>query len=531
MININDVNSGHQVVDEKEKSNLNLQSKVDSNNKGQQESQVDILIKLCKGVVFYHDDSGNTYCVVEINGGTDLIRLKSEKFKSWLIKIFYKKTGKALGIDAINQALSFFQMMALCEGEKRNFSKRCTKLDGKLFYDLSNNLMQVIEITKDDWTVPERSPTLFIKTNNMKEQVFPVRNEDLSIIDKHFTLKNKEDAILLKVVLVAMFIPDISHPISVIYGEKGSSKTTTMRKQRSIVDPVTSDIVSMPTSVENLAIILNNNYMACFDNIDSISQEKSDILCMSATGGYYSKRALYTNDDEVILNFKAPVCLNGINVVATKADLLDRSILFELDRIPQHERKDEATIWAEFEADKPKILGAIFTTLSKAMAIYENLELNKLGRMADFSKWGYAIAEAAGIGGENFLNAYISNQNRANEEAVESNPVALAVIKLMTRYEEWNGSMSQLLMELQGIAESECIDIRNRLWAKEPNVLSRRLRELKSNLESVDIRYNIRHLSKAKYITLVKGNVSFEEEEEVDDGFEDLFTEGEGTII
>jgi hypothetical protein len=111
--------------------------------------------------------------------------------------------------------------------------------------------------------------------------------------------------------MVTKFIPDIAHPIDVIHVKKGASKTTSMKKDRSIVDPAVRDVVSMPTSKEDLELILSNNYMPCFDNLDNITPEKSDMLCIAATAGGFSKRTLYS-DDETILYFKEPVSLNGI---------------------------------------------------------------------------------------------------------------------------------------------------------------------------------------------------------------------------
>ena len=48
------------------------------------------------------------------------------------------------------------------------------------------------------------------------------------------------------------------------------------------------------------------------------------------------------------------------------------------------------------------MIGGAFTLLSKAMAIYPHVELNELFRMADFTRWGYAVAEAAGVGDIHF---------------------------------------------------------------------------------------------------------------------------------
>ena len=143
-----------------------------------------------------------------------------------------------------------------------------------------------------------------------------------------------------------------------------------------------------------------------------------------------------------------------------------------------------------------------FKTLSKAMSLYDEVELEETGRMADFTKWGYAIAEAAGIGGENFLQAYLNNQRRANLEAIESNPVGAAVVKLMENRHLWTGSVTDLHTLLNHVAVKEGINTINKQWPSQPNILSRRLKEIKSNLEDVGINYDIRHHSNAKMITI-----------------------------
>ena len=124
---------------------------------------------------------------------------------------------------------------------------------------------------------------------------------------------------------------------------------------------------------------------------------------------------------------------------------LELGLVQREERISEDERKEESEVWEEFNRDKPKMLGAIFSTISKALTIYPNVKLKKLGRMADFTRWGYAIAEACGIGGEKFLKAYLNNQYKANDEAVSSNPIATAIIRLMEKTQHFEGSASRKL--------------------------------------------------------------------------------------
>ena len=81
-----------------------------------------------------------------------------------------------------------------------------------------------------------------------------------------------------------------------------------------------------------------------FDNLSELSEGCSDMLCRSVSGYGFSKRELYTNDDDVIYNIKRTIGINGINLTATKPDLLERSILIALERISTENRKQESEI-------------------------------------------------------------------------------------------------------------------------------------------------------------------------------------------
>ena len=210
------------------------------------------------------------------------------------------------------------------------------------------------------------------------------------------------------------------------------------------------------------------------------------------------RRTLFTDDDETLLELRRCVGLTGINVVVTRADLIDRSIIIELDRIPENERKEEREVWEAFERDRASIVGGALQTLANAMAIYPNVKLDKLPRMADFTRWGYAIAEVLGYGGERFLQAYRNNRNKSNEEAISSHPVAATVVAFMKENQTWSGSVATFLSELERVAFQEKINTNVKTFPKAAHILSRRLKEVKSNLEDVGITFDIRHAGDSK---------------------------------
>lgn len=476
-----------------------------TNSKEEKKSQADVMIELAMeaGDTFFHDELNEKYVAIKSDGNPVVHKISSQDYKSFLVKRFFKETKKAPSKDSINQAVGVLEALAQYDGEEVNVAKRCTEKDNAIYYDLGDKEWTFIKVTKEGWEIDNSGKVLFTRRKTMKEQVLPEKYENISIINKHYRFKTEEDKILHTVSIVTKYL-NIGNPIVVYHGEKGASKTTTMRMDRSIVDPSARDVISMPKSATDLSLVLHNNYLPCFDNIDSISAEKSDILCTAATGVGFSRRKLYTDDEETIYEYKVPVILNGINVVATRPDLLDRSLLLGLERIPEDERKEENEVWEDFNSDKPKMLGAIFNTISKALTIYPNVKLSKLGRMADFTRWGYAVAEACEIGGEKFLKAYLDNQSKANDEAVNSNPIAVAIIRLMETTQCFEGTLSKLLDNLNVIAEEEKIDIKSIRWAKEPNVLTRKLNELKSNLLLEGITFTSTNTSRGRKIEIRK---------------------------
>ena len=98
----------------------------------------------------------------------------------------------------------------------------------------------------------------------------------------------------------------------------------------------------------------------------------------------------------MIVELKRVVLLNGINVPTDRGDVLDRSLVVELERIPDGERKTEEELWERFEAEHSKLLGALFGVLSRAIAIKPSLELSRRPRLADWGEYAASVYEVLG---------------------------------------------------------------------------------------------------------------------------------------
>jgi len=413
--------------------------------------------------------------------------LRSKDFKGWLCKLFYQEYKKGVYREALNAALNTLEGYAQFEGEGTfPLHNRVAWHNGEIFYDLSNEEWQAVRISQKGWQIVKK-PVLFRRFLHQEPQVLPLPGGNVWKL-LEFLNFGEDDKILYLIWVISCFVPDIPHPVVILYGEQGGAKTVAFKLTRLLIDPSKTLVLSMPKDFNELIQKLDHNYCSFFDNLAGLQNWQSDALCRACTGEGFSKRKLFTDDGDVIYSYKRCVGLNGINCVAVAPDLLDRSILFRVERIPENKREEEKKIFENFKKEIPLILGGCFDVLTAALKIYSEINLQKLPRMADFAMWGYAIAEALGIEGDRFLEIYNKNIRRQHEEAIEGNPIALAVKYFAQEHKKWQGTASELLEEISPVAEHLKLDVRAKYWPKDPSSLVRKLNVVKVNLLELGIK-------------------------------------------
>jgi hypothetical protein len=272
-----------------------------------------------------------------------------------------------------------------------------------------------------------------------------------------------------------------------ILGEHGTAKSTAARVLRSLVDPAQVPLRALPSNERDLAIAARANWILGFDNISYVRPQVSDAMCRLSTGGGFGTRALYTDDEEALFDAMRSQIVNGINRVVVNGDLQDRCIMVTLLPIPKDERRSERKFWAEFEVARPKILGALMDAVSCAVRNVENVQLDELPRLADFAEWVVAAEEALGWEPGTFMTAYSGNRMAANEAALEADPVAVALMKVLEAEAKhvWRGTSEALLERLGKTVSDETRH--TKAWPKAANALSRRLNRLAPLLREAGI--------------------------------------------
>jgi DNA polymerase I-like protein with 3'-5' exonuclease and polymerase domains len=399
--------------------------------------------------------------------------VRSKAVRLWLQRRFYEEHGKPPGAQALQDALGVLEAKGLFEGLEHDVNVRVAGHEGAVYVDLANDAWEAAKITPEGVEIVSDPPVRFRRRKGMLELPYPAKGGKVDALGRFVNLKDAKDWQLLLAWLVQAFRSTGPYPVLILQGEQGSAKTTLTRMLKATVDPSTTPVRSVPRGEHDLVIAANNSWVMALDNLSGLPPWLSDALCRLSTGGGFGTRTLYENDEETLFDATRPVILNGITDVATRADLLDRAIILVLPTIPEEERRPEAELWGEFEEALPEILGGIFTAVSVALRELPGVELTSLPRMADFAKWATAAESALGMEAEEFMEAYTGSRREIREMALEADPVAVAVVKLMADKDEWVGTTMELLKEL-GTRVDE--DVRRyKTWPKQPNYLSRHL--------------------------------------------------------
>lgn len=490
------------------------QNETESEGKKERVSQSTMLVSITEksDIELFHDEYQEPYVRYEQDDCIQYFKIRSRNFKRWISNEYWKLYGHVPNNEALNSALNTIEGKACFEGSEYKLENRIAFKDNELYYDLGN--WTAVRVNKEGWNILSEPPILFRSYNHQKRQIEPDSNvlgDELSTLEDFMILVNIKDPaqkLLFLVSLHCMFLPHIPRPIIVLHGDQGTAKTTTSTIIKELVDPSNLKNLRIGHSYAEFIQQSSHHYLLPLDNLTTLPGWMSDALCRLVTGEGFSKRELYTDDDDMIYSMRRCIILNGINLVPSKPDLLDRSLIFELDAISKNDRIDEKSFWEEFNEIKPRVLGAIFSNLSKAINIHPKINLRSKPRMADFARWGAAIAEVLGHTSHQFIDAYEKNISIQNTEALEASPIAKVVFNFMETQSEWSGSATDLYEKLDHIAESLNVDKRNNRYPNDPNWLWRRLKEVKPNLaaQGIMIEKDDRDRSRGRIIRLIKDN-------------------------
>jgi hypothetical protein len=443
-------------------------------------SQATRLVDLARaeGAELWHTHAGDPYITIAVDGHREHYALARRWVRYWLARLHYGATRTAPSTQAVVAAITTLSGIARFEGHEHPVSVRVAGHDdGNIYLDLGGPDWSAVAITPEGWRLIEEPPVRFERGGGMLGLPRPERGGTIPDVAAMLGLE-ADQATLAIGWLVGALRPRGPYPVLSLSGEHGSGKSTRARMIRGLVDPHEADLRAEPREVRDLMIAASSGWIIAIDNISRVQDWLSDALSRIATGGALGTRTLHTDRDETILAAIRPIILTGISEVATRGDLLDRCLSLTLAPLRDARRRTEAMLWADYERQRPCLLGALLEAVSGALRTQHQIELPILPRMADWCEWVTAAEPACGWAPRTLLDAYLGSREAAIETLLDGEVLAAAVRRLVL---PWTGTATELLERIAPAARPP------QGWPGSPRALSAALRRLAPALRGVGI--------------------------------------------
>jgi hypothetical protein len=479
---------------------------------GEKQKQADHLIRLAAQANLFHNIDGVGYADITRDGHRETWRIGSSGFESWLRHQYFRAANGAPNDNAMKSALAMIEAQAEFEGPEREVFLRVAHCDGRIYVDLCDKQWRVVEIDADGWRLRDDSPVRFVRRPGMRALPVPVSGGSIEALRGYVNIKTDAEFILLIAGLLAAFHDQGGYPVTNVTGEAGSAKSTFLLVMLNLIDPNKAELRVPPRDVHSLFIAASGAHILAYDNLSELKEWLSDTFSRLSTGGSFGTRMYYTDDEERLFAAKRPVLLGGIEDVVAKGDLAERVVRFELQPIPDDKRREEEEFWPAFERDRPGILGALLDAVAHGLRMLPHTKLQGRPRMADFAKWSVACGDGHLWDKGAFIKAYAVNRRRMTLNIIEADPVAAAVLKLMTETavaSPWSGRATELLEALERMVGER--EAKRKDWPQSAAALGGRIRTIATPLRRHGIEIGTVRAGKRRarmiQITRVEGKV------------------------
>jgi hypothetical protein len=462
-----------------------------------------ILLDLADDAGLFHSPEGEVYATVTEGERKATHRLNSRTFKQWLCRRYYLLTDGAPSDKALGEVINILEARALYDGPEVPVFLRVAFWEGVYYLNLARADGAVVAVTATGWTIVNDPPVRFYQPASMLPLPLPEPGGHIDELRPFVNLKDDTSFILLVSWLVAALWHRGPFPVLAISGEFGASKSTLSKICRALIDPSFAGMRQPPKDARDIMIAARNSWLLAFDNLSGLDAWLSNAMCSLATGGGFATRKLTTDADEMLFEATRPILLNGINEIATRADLADRAVLLDLPAISETKRRAEEDFWADFNGTCPRILAALLDGVSAVVRDLPHVKLAKMPRMADFAKVGTAAEAAFGWEAGTFMAAYTGNRDSTVLSVVENDLVAKAVLDFLRAFPShvWTGTPTALHEKL-GERVPEMARRSGGSWPQNAAVLTTRLKLVQANLRRCHVEIEWGRTSGERAVTL-----------------------------
>jgi len=415
---------------------------------GKKKSVAQLLIELAlKSGTLWHDSTGAGWIDFTVDGNQQTARIRSKRFRDFLSRVLWQREKRSVSSEGWSEAVNILEGLARFDGPEREAFLRVGKHEGAIYIDLGTEDWRIIRVSPTGWDIIPYSecPIRFYRADCQLPLPIPTRDGSLDDLWQLLNVRESDRPLVLGWILSTL-TPDGSKPILCFSGEKGSGKSSAASLLKRLTDPTHVDMSGGVEDQRQFAVAAANRWVLCFDNLTHLSSEQQNLLCRASTGGGFTYRALYTDLDEVSVNYRRPQILTGVDLVPTRSDILERCLIVRLERIPEKNRLSERKLESLTSSLLPGIYGSLLDLMVVALRNLPTINLDELPRMADFAE----LCIAAGI--PSFVEAYTSNIETGCQAAVEASPLAEGILSLLDAHNGyWQGTATELVQRLQAL--------------------------------------------------------------------------------
>ncbi len=464
--------------------NLITNERLQQNRPAKTNSMSDLLLEITEEVICreFLDQEGNPYVDINRQGIREIMRADSDSFQYFLHDLWRRTKGGTITSAQVRTVSETIVARIRVAKKREDVFIRVASQDDCIYIDLANDAHEAVRIDSSGWDIITNPPVAFLRSEKTMPLPKPTKDGNLNLLCRFVNVTDSQ-WILLVAYIVGCFNPRGPYPILCLQGEQGSAKSTTAKVLKRLTDPGIPELRPAPRDDRSVISAAQKNWFLAYTNLSSIPQWLSDFFCCLSTDGGYSTRTLYKTLDETVFEGKRPLCVNSITDIITRGDLLDRTVLLDLEPIPDNKRLDEHTFWKEFETEVPKILGALYDAISTSLQNIKTVNVKSLPRMADFAKWVVAAEESLPWQEGLFIKTYNDNRSEASQMILQSDESAGLIIEFVKNMDSdsWAGTATELLKELGSLNPG--FD----LLRKGPRILSAELKRMAPNLRKMGI--------------------------------------------
>jgi hypothetical protein len=255
---------------------------------------------------------------------------------------------------------------------------------GAVYIDMGDTAGRVIEIGYGKWKVVDTAPVLFRRTKLTGAMPHPHRPGNLAKLWEFVAVEEDDQPLILAWLVAVLIHFDVPHTILLLIAEQGSAKSSITRILVSLVDPSPVPLRKAPRDADSWVTAAAASWVVALDNLSgSLADWLSDSLCRASTGDGDVRRALYTDSDVSVLQFRRCPILNGVDLAIGQGDLAERVLPVDLKR-PEHRRREDELAESWHKA-KPHVLGGLLELAAQALARLPAVKVDDMPRMADFA--------------------------------------------------------------------------------------------------------------------------------------------------